>query len=860
MAAGRLPSRESDPESSSGDSLSELPEDERSVTDVGEPVLVRASAIEISRGSVLAGRYQVEAVIGRGGSGIVLRAFDRVAQVAVAIKVLKPDLAADPRWVERFSRELRLARQIHHANVCRVFDIDQADGHWFITMELATGGTLRDRFGEEGRKRPFAEKVEDARAVVAGLAAIHDAGIIHRDLKPDNFLRLADGRLVVSDFGLATNPADGSMISVMVGTPAYMAPEVVLGDQSSLRSDVWSLGVILHELFVGARPERTSVASGRTVGTKPIGSGNSAEISVGRFIEACLEDDPTKRPANGREAQRRFEEALASKVGAFDKIRWRGTKWSWPAGVALATIAVGAATGHWWRGATAISTGFLREEASVQGTTADWTKTAEVVASFEEPVHCMTWLDPDRTMQVVLGVPRRAVDLDVATKSVRPATLPASAFAVGCPQRSKRGEVLFETFTGGGRRQIMFAPSEERLSQAQVLTPGSDPVWLPSGTEFVYTADDSHAAIFSIPVMTSTILNEAPEDAGMLMGKAIAPDGRSMALRYALRPSMQWHIVLHDLPSLAAVHTTTFPGIAADLEFLESGSDLALVLSEPAGTILAKLDPRKGIVERLGSIPGSIPRHPMLGRTALAFADWRPQFDVWRQEKGVRTERLTTGGRSAHPDLSSQGDLLVERVNYDMTTSIWLHARGAAPRAVSDGPRDYTPHFLSDGTGWLYVDGERRSIRRCDFRGACADVFADPSDLPCHPVQSPDKELIAFVSTTGRERLRVLSRNGHVRDLGPARPECPAMWTGDGHIWILQGTAQTPFWAKIDSMTGEQDGVFPLEARDSHEAADCSALAMPPEVVKPREASSWRSDLTAVRVQWSQQMSVKHHP
>ncbi|HTA20488.1 MAG TPA: protein kinase, partial [Polyangia bacterium] len=106
------------------------------MTDVGEPALVRATSIEIIRGSVLAGRYQIEAVIGKGGSGIVLRAFDRVAQVAVAIKILKPDLAADPRWIERFSRELRLARQIQHPNVCRVFDIGQADGHWFITMEL----------------------------------------------------------------------------------------------------------------------------------------------------------------------------------------------------------------------------------------------------------------------------------------------------------------------------------------------------------------------------------------------------------------------------------------------------------------------------------------------------------------------------------------------------------------------------------------------------------------------------------------------------------------------------------------------------------------------------------------------------
>jgi hypothetical protein len=860
MAAGRLPSRESDPESSSGDSLSELPEDERSVTDVGEPVLVRASAIEISRGAVLAGRYQVEAVIGRGGSGIVLRAFDRVAQVAVAIKILKPDLAADPRWIDRFSRELRLARQLHHANVCRVFDIGQADGHWFITMELATGGTLRDRFGEAGRKRPFDEKASDARAVVAGLAAIHEAGILHRDLKPDNFLRLSDGRLVVSDFGLATNPADGSMISVMVGTPAYMAPEVVLGDQSSVRSDVWSLGVILHEIFFGGRPERTSIRDKRPLILPQLGGGSPAEKAVGRFIETCLDDDPTKRPADGREAMRCLDRALASKGTSLKDLRWRAPRWTWPALAALGTIVGGGAAGLWWRGADATSTSLTRAEANVHGSASNWVNTSEVLASFEEAVHCVTWLDPDRTLQVVLGTPRRAIDLDVRTKSVRPATLPATAFATGCPQRSRRGEVLFETFTEGGRRQIMFAPAEGRLTEARALAPGSDPVWLPSGTEFVYTADDSHAAVFSIPIMASTIVNEAPEDAGMLMGKAVAPDGRSMALRYVMRPSMKWHVVLHEIPSLAAVHTTTFPSIAADLEFLDGGRDLALVLSEPEGVILARLDPRTGAVERLGAIPGSIPRRPILGRDGLAVADWRPQFDVWRQTNGIRTERLTTGGRSNHPDLSSNGDLIVERVNYDMTTSIWLQPKGAVPRAVSNGPRDYTPHFLADGAGWLYVDGARRTIRRCDLAGECTDVFSDKNGLPCHPVQSPDQASIAYVSTGGRERLMVISRDGTTRDLGPVRSECPAMWTADNHVWILQGTQQAPVWAKIDATNGEQSGTFAIDPKAWQEAADCSALAMPPGVVKPREASSWRSDLTAIRVQWGQQKIMPQNP
>ncbi|MEO8214619.1 MAG: protein kinase, partial [Myxococcales bacterium] len=169
-----------------------IPED--SVTGVGGPVLLAASAPELGRGDVLAGRYQIEALIGSGGSGRVLRAFDRVARAAVALKILRPEYVSDPLWTERFSRELRVGRQIQHRNVCRVFDIGDADGQRFLSMELATRGTIRGEIGDAALKRPLEDRLTDARAVVAGAAALHAAGIIHRDLKPENILRMEDGR------------------------------------------------------------------------------------------------------------------------------------------------------------------------------------------------------------------------------------------------------------------------------------------------------------------------------------------------------------------------------------------------------------------------------------------------------------------------------------------------------------------------------------------------------------------------------------------------------------------------------------------------------------------------------------------
>jgi eukaryotic-like serine/threonine-protein kinase len=179
----------------------------------------------LSRGSVLAGRYEVDRVIGRGGMGLVVKAYDRTLGEAVAIKILRAEYAGERLWAERLAREVKLARQIHHPNVCRVFDFQQDEGRAFVVMELASGGNLRDEIrGGYAKTAPIEARITDAQAIARGLAAIHAAGIIHRDLTPQNVLRMADGRLVVSDFGLATDASE-TTTSIHGGTIAYMAAE-----------------------------------------------------------------------------------------------------------------------------------------------------------------------------------------------------------------------------------------------------------------------------------------------------------------------------------------------------------------------------------------------------------------------------------------------------------------------------------------------------------------------------------------------------------------------------------------------------------------------------------------------------------
>ncbi len=284
--------------------------EDSSVTSVAGPSLVRERTPDIERGMVLAGRYQIEEVLGKGGSGLVLRAFDRAAQMLVAVKVLKQELVHDPRWSMRFARELRLGRMIRHRNVCRIFDIGEGDGYRFLTMELATGGTLRDLVKKGSPLRPFAERLADARAAISGLSAIHEAAIVHCDVKPDNMLRMEDGRLVLSDLGLATDVSEAAAVTSVVGTPRYMAPEIRAGEPATQGSDVWALGIALHEIFFGKRPvERASNGTeGYSKRPAPLTSTPIARAMLS-LCESCLAEIPVERPANANAVGRLFEAA-----------------------------------------------------------------------------------------------------------------------------------------------------------------------------------------------------------------------------------------------------------------------------------------------------------------------------------------------------------------------------------------------------------------------------------------------------------------------------------------------------------------------------------------------------------------------
>jgi tetratricopeptide (TPR) repeat protein len=270
--------------------------------------------VAIERGIVLADRYQIEEKLGEGGSGTVYRAWDRILGELVAIKVLHPERAREKSWIRRLAREVKLARAIRHPNVCRVFELGQAGGHWFVTLELATGGSLRNWLRDEktprAAVRALTEKLGDIRALSAGLAAIHAVGITHRDVTPQNVLRMADGRIVLTDFGLAIEHDDKT--TLLGGTPAYLPPEVLRGERSDQRSDVFQLGMIAHEILYGVRPPWSADGT-HLVLDEPGAAASSVEEELANLITECVDADAAKRPANAVAVSGRLAAAEAAR-------------------------------------------------------------------------------------------------------------------------------------------------------------------------------------------------------------------------------------------------------------------------------------------------------------------------------------------------------------------------------------------------------------------------------------------------------------------------------------------------------------------------------------------------------------------
>ncbi len=263
---------------------------------------LNAAVVPVERrflpGAVIASRYRIIALLGEGGMGQVYRADDLKLGHAVALKFL-PSGRSDADAISRLHTEVRLARQISHPNICRIYDIAEVNGEHFLSMEYVDGEDLASLLRRIGRL-PHTKAIDIARQICAGLIAAHDNGVLHRDLKPANIMIDGRGRVRITDFGIAEE-SDAPDTQEVAGTPAYMAPEQLTGAPASTASEIYALGLVIYEVFTGqpafnARTFLDRIARGTTPPTAPSTVVPDVSPIVERTILRCLAIDPAMRP------------------------------------------------------------------------------------------------------------------------------------------------------------------------------------------------------------------------------------------------------------------------------------------------------------------------------------------------------------------------------------------------------------------------------------------------------------------------------------------------------------------------------------------------------------------------------------
>ncbi|MFZ3188701.1 MAG: tetratricopeptide repeat protein [Candidatus Sulfotelmatobacter sp.] len=322
---------------------------------------VQAHVPLLQTGDVLGGRYEILQMLGEGGMGAVYKARDRELDRFVALKLIRPELAANPAIVARFKQELLLSHQVTHRNVVRIYDLGDADGVKFITMEFVEGQDLRTLILEK-QKFPPEEAVEMIQQVCRALEAAHAVGVIHRDLKPQNVMRDKAGRILVMDFGMArTLEGDGmTQTGALVGTMEYMSPEQALAGNLDQRSDLFAVGLILYELLSGKMPYKAESALASLIKRNqeraiPV-TDHDGKIprALSNIVSKCLERDVNLRYQTATELLADLEawqgNRAAATLGFQPAVEPWGRTIHWPLVIGLATVLVLATLSYAFRG------------------------------------------------------------------------------------------------------------------------------------------------------------------------------------------------------------------------------------------------------------------------------------------------------------------------------------------------------------------------------------------------------------------------------------------------------------------------------------------------------------------------------
>ncbi len=270
---------------------------------------------ELARGTVIAERYEIIETLGRGGMGQVYRVYDKKIEGEVALKIIKPEISSNKKTIERFRNEMKLAREISHRNICRMYDLNEENGTYFLTMEYVPGENLKS-FIRRSERPSIGKTIRIAKQIGEGLAEAHRQKVIHRDLKSSNIMIDNEGNARIMDFGIARSLGSKDMTDtgMRIGTPEYMPPEQAEAKETDHRSDIYSFGIILYEMLTGRLPFEGDTSSiimarhKRETPENPKTLNPQIPEALNRLVLKCLEKSAEMRYPNTESILRELED------------------------------------------------------------------------------------------------------------------------------------------------------------------------------------------------------------------------------------------------------------------------------------------------------------------------------------------------------------------------------------------------------------------------------------------------------------------------------------------------------------------------------------------------------------------------
>lgn len=799
-----------------------LLENEQRNSEFLEPGRSPVSARSFACGDIVAGRFRIVRLLGRGGMGEVYEAEDTLLGERLALKAIRPEIASDPVTLARFRNEIQLARRITHLNVCRIFDLEVHEGGSqpvaFLTMELLVGETLAARLERTGPLAPL-EALSLGRQMAEGLAAAHQCGVIHRDFKSGNVMlvpgREGGLRAVITDFGLARDPEAhvGSQTLTgsgkLMGTLDYMAPEQLADGECSFRSDIYSLGLVLFEMVTGKLPfpAHTPIGSAmrRVRDTPP--SPRSLRPELSRtweiVIARCLEQDPSRRYGSAAGVALALSPAQTS---ARLRYSLRRTEIWVPALVILAIFVAAVVT--------VVRIGNRPPPMAFKPVPLTSSPGIEFQPAFSRDGELVAFAWDGQKQdnvdiyfkQITSGVTSR-LTTDPAL-DISPAWSPDGrqiAFRRVLPQGTS--QIVVKSYLGGPERKLAEWPYASAEQSWKSIPVARDICWSADGEWVIGTGRNSPgeaANLFAIAVKTGETrrLTRSSQRYVVDSGPALSPDGRMLAFS----------------------RVTELGG--TDLYILPVSDHLV-----PAG------DPIRITFDHRNS---NAPAWTGDGKAIIFSSDRQRPRGLWRiavsgtsdTQTRQLPERLAGIGEDAdYPAISRDG----RRLAYSQAAvdlNIWeVHLpdrpgqAATAANLISSTRLDLFPDFSPDGKKIAF--GSDRSghheIWTCDREGANPTQLTSFGAVTTDPRWSPDSRLITFLSRTNEgSHIYVISAQGgtpHRLTNEPSDFGAPS-WSRDGK-WVYYNhpqNGQYQLW-KMPSGGGTpvqvtKSGVFAQESVD----------------------------------------------